>query len=216
VEDDVARAAVAVRDAAAQDVPDLLVMWRELRELGNRNDRSTPQPSAEALHAWLEEAGHNADLRFLVAVVDEELVGMAVLSHQPFATLFDCPAVSVHALHVRSGHRRRGVGRALVSSAAAYADARGADQLITNVYPHLRETNRFYARLGFGPVLVRRSASVATLRRKLAADSRTGLDEVLQRRRSLRSRSRVRAALVPTRSVPSATLPVEAPPVGGR
>jgi hypothetical protein len=61
------------------------------------------------------------------------------------------------------------------------------------VLPHLRETQRFYARLGFGPVVVRRSVPVSMLRRRLAGDARaTQVDNVLARRRTLR---RVRAAV---------------------
>jgi GNAT superfamily N-acetyltransferase len=210
----VARAAVVVREAVAEDVPELLEMWRELRELANRNDRTVPQLSEQTLTARILETQDNPDVRLLVATLDGERVGVAVLTHQPFATLFDCPAVSVQALHVRSGHRRRGVGRALVASAAAYADERGADQLFTNVFPHLRETNRFYARLGFGPVIVRRSVSVAMLRRKLASETR--VDDVLLRRRSLRSRTRVRDALVSRGPIATSVLPREVPPVAGR
>ena len=42
--------------------------------------------------------------------------------------------------------------------------------MITSVLPQLRETNRFYARLGFSPVVIRRSVPVSVLRRRLAPD----------------------------------------------
>ena len=196
-----ARASVAVREAALGDASGLLAMWQDVRDLANPHDRSAPQPSEEGLLSRLAEARGNPDIRVLVATIDDELVGMAVMTHQAFASMFDCRAVQLNALHVRAGFRRRGVGRALVSGAVAYAEERGADQMVTSVYPHLRETNRFYARLGFGPVLMRRSTSVASLRRKLAAAGvANGSDEVLVRRTSLRTRSRLRQALASTRT----------------
>jgi ribosomal protein S18 acetylase RimI-like enzyme len=99
----------------------------------------------------------------------------------------------VHYLHVREGKRRRGVGKALLAAAASFAEEVGAEHLITSVLPQLRETNRFYARLGFSPVVIRRSVPVSVLRRCLMAQGVAGAtDNVLVRRRTLR---RVRAAI---------------------
>jgi GNAT superfamily N-acetyltransferase len=214
----VARSSVAVREATLDDASDLLAMWQDLRDLANPHDRSVPQPSEEGLLTRLAEARDNPDVRVLVAVIDDRLVGMAVVTHQPFASMFDCRAVQVNALHVRAGFRRRGAGRALISGAVAFAEERGADQIVTSVYPHLRETNRFYARLGFGPVLVRRSTSVASLRRKLAAAGAGACsDEVLLRRSSLRTRSRMRQALAAARGpLASSAMRPQAPPAAGR
>jgi GNAT superfamily N-acetyltransferase len=190
VEDDVARPSVAVRSAGPEDIAHLAAMWQELRDSSGRLDRVLPPTPEREVLDRLHRALDNPDVRLLVATIDEEPVGMAMLTHQPFASLFDAHAVHLHALHVRSGHRRRGVGRALVASAATYAEECGADQVMTNVPPQLRETNRFYARLGFAPVYLRRSVAVAALRRKLCADSRSGaLEEMLSRRRTLRTRA---------------------------
>ena len=142
--------------------------------------------------ARLEESRDNPDVRLVVASIGDGIVGMAMLTHQPFVTMFENPAVHLHALHVRTGSRRRGVGRALVASAAAYAEECGADQIMSDVPPALRETNRFYARLGFAPVLVRRAVGVPALRRKMASESPgSALNELLARRRTVRTRSRL-------------------------
>ena len=118
---------------------------------------------------------------------------MAVLTCAQYAPLFDQTAVHVHYLHVREGNRRRGVGKALLAAAASFAEEVGAEHLITSVLPQLRETNRFYARLGFSPVVIRRSVPVTVLRRCLMAQGVPGAtDNVLIRRRTLR---RVRAAM---------------------
>ena len=60
--------------------------------------------------------------------------------------------------------RRPGAGgrgrRATPSSA-------GVEQLVVSVHPGSRDANRFFARLGFAPLAVRRTAPVAAVRRRL-------------------------------------------------
>ncbi len=191
------RPVVTVREATPEDLPDLLAMWQELRPLGSRLDRSAAAATESGVLARLAQAQANPDVRVVVATIGDEVVGMAVLTHQPFAALFDARAAHVDYLHVRPAYRRKGAGRALVAAAAGFAEEHGAEHVVTSVYSHLREANRFYARLGFGPMVVRRVAALPALRRKLAAETRLGaLDDVLQRRRSLR-RTRLRDALTP-------------------
>jgi ribosomal protein S18 acetylase RimI-like enzyme len=185
-----------VRAATPDDLPDLLVMWREHLDLGPRGDRSLPRPSEEGVLARLHEAQDNPDLKIMVANVGDQVAGMAVFTHQPVLALFDADAVHVHYLHVRPGHRRRGIGHALVAAAASLAEDLGAEHVVSNVAAHHREANRFYARLGFGALILGRSAAVPTLRRKLAASCPTVREEILARRRSLRLRSRTAARRV--------------------
>jgi GNAT superfamily N-acetyltransferase len=96
--------------------------------------------------------------------------------------LVDTP--SVHMTHsvVSRRHERRGAGKALVAAAAAYADERGIDQLVVSVNPGSREGNRFFARLGFAPLAVRRIAPVSVVRRRLAQTELTAMEHVVRRR----------------------------------
>jgi GNAT superfamily N-acetyltransferase len=193
VEDRVSRAAVVVRDAVPDDLPVLLTMWHELRDLGGRLDRSMPTVCEDGVLDRLNLIDDDPHSRALVAVVDGDVAGMAVLTVASYAALFDQDAVHVHYLHVREGYRRRGVGHGLLAAAIAMADEAGVEHILTSVMPRLRDTQRFYARLGFAPVVVRRSVPVSSLRRRLAGDGRMSLaDNVVARRRTLR---RVRAAV---------------------
>ncbi len=187
------RAAVVVRDAVPDDLPVLLTMWHELRDLSGRLDRTLPTVSEDGVLDRLKLIADDPHSRALVGVIEGEVAGMAVLTTSSYAPLFDQVAVHVHYLHVRDGYRRRGVGHALLATAVATADEVGAEHIITSVMPQLRDTQRFYARLGFGPVVTRRSVPVSMLRRRLAGEGRMSLaDNVVARRRTLR---RVRAAV---------------------
>jgi GNAT superfamily N-acetyltransferase len=196
LEERVTRNAITVRDAHEDDVPDLLTMWEELRVLGSRLERMIPHADADAVLGRLKLIADDPESRALVAVLDDRVVGMTVLTVTPYAPLFDQRAVHAHYLHVRDGYRKRGVGRALLSAAVSFADEIGAEHVITSVLPHLRDTQRFYARLGFGPMVVRRSVPVSVLRRRLSGATVPSLvDHLVARRRSLR---RVRSTLAST------------------
>lgn len=188
-----ARPAVAVREAGPDDLPALLLIWDELREMGSRLERAMPASTPHAVLDRLETLSADPCSRALVAVVDGEVAGLVVLTVAPYAPLFDQRAVHAHYLHVRDGFRRRGVGKALLAAAVGFADETDAEHVITSVLPQMRDTQRFYARLGFGPVVVRRSVPVSVLRRRLAGPSAPGATEhLVARRRSLR---RLRAAV---------------------
>ena len=187
------RPAVLVRGARPDDLSALLLMWDELREMGSRLERVIPPSDATGVLERLESVSRDPDSCAVVAVIDDEVAGMAVLTATAYAPLFEQRAVHAHYLHVRDGFRRRGVGKALLTAAVSFADDVGAEHVITSVLPQMRETQRFYARLGFGPVVVRRSVSVSALRRRLTgAPAPSSADHLVARRRSLR---RLRATM---------------------
>ena len=184
---------VTVREANLDDIPPLLEMWRELRDMGARMDRVIPGPDEAGVRERIAAVASDPGARMLVAVLDGEVVGMTVLTDSTYAPLFDQRAVHAHYLHVRAGFRHRGVGKALLAAAVCYADEVGAEHVLTSVLPQMRETQRFYARLGFGPVVVRRSVPVSVLRRRLMTSTGpTAAENLVARRRTLR---RVRAAV---------------------
>lgn len=161
-----AGSAVGVRTATLADVPALVQLWQELREEGPRR-RSAESPEAAAGRIALVVESDLA--RVLVAEYGGEVVGMAQVTRTPPSLLAESTSVTLSAMHVAGGHRRRGVGKALLAAAVAYAEEQAVEDVVVAVYPQHREANRFYARLGFAPVVVRRVASVASLRRRLGS-----------------------------------------------
>lgn len=131
------------------------------------------------------------DVRAYLAVMDDQPVGYIVLTRSPLSFLTDSPCVSIDQIFVARDARRGGAAHALLNAAATYADRLGADQIASSVPTQGREANRFYARLGFTSYVVRRVTTTSALHRKLAIgeEPRPGLDQLLQRRRSLRARA---------------------------
>jgi GNAT superfamily N-acetyltransferase len=130
--------------------------------------------------------------------MDDQPVGYIVLTRSPPCFLTDSPGVTIEQIFVVPAARRGGAAHALLSAAATYADRLGADQIACSVGSQNRESNRFFARLGFSSYLVRRVITTSALHRKLAPgeETRAGLDELLQRRRSLRARATRLASIV--------------------
>jgi len=131
------------------------------------------------------------DVWAFLAVLDDRSVGYIVLTRRPLSFLTDSLCVSIEQIFVVPEARRSGAARALVGAAATYADRLGAEQIASSVPSHVREANRFFARLGFSSYVVRRVTTTSALHRKLAAgeDPHPALEQVLQRRRSLRAQA---------------------------
>ena len=189
----VPRAHVTVRTASADDLPALVDLWQELRDLAPRRPR--PGHLADDPEVRLRSVIDDPACRVVVACLDDLPVGMAVLSRTWVSPLLDAMAVQVSLLVVSSAHRKHGVGRALVCAAVAYGEEIDAEEVVVSVLPTLREANRFYAQLGFSPQVMRRTAPVASLRRRLSISQDRRPTSELARRRARLAPARVKAAL---------------------
>jgi len=196
----VARTPIAVRPATADDLPGLMVLQAEMREaLGRRVPRSL-DPVRGAEEHFLA-ALSDPDVRLLAAIDPEGAVlGMAHLSVGVPTALMDNRVVHASLVHVLRSARSRGVGHALLAAAAAFGDEVGADHVSVDVYPQHRESQRFYVRMGFSPLVVRRIAPLPVLKRKLGAHIAPSVP-VVGEAANTAGRRRVRARLETARAV---------------
>ena len=177
-----------MRPATAADIPAMLSFAEELREqLGpaveRKRTRSTPAANRAALATRYAEALDDPDRHVVLAVADDDTpLGMALFTIAPANALLDVPALHVNHAVVADRHKRRGAGKALVAAAAAFADDNGLEQVVVSVHPGSRDANRFFARLGFAPLAVRRVAPTAVVRRRLALGDAPPTEHVVRRR----------------------------------
>ncbi len=177
------RTSVHVRPARSEDLPALLRLADELRDALlplPSSSRPGARPGVESRYA---EALEDPDRHLVVAVDGDDLpLGMALFTVASANALLDLPAVHMSHAVVSRRNERRGAGKALVAACAAFAEERGLDQIVVSVHPGSRDANRFFARLGFAPLAVRRVAPVAVVRRRLAPDVRPTGDHVVRPR----------------------------------
>jgi GNAT superfamily N-acetyltransferase len=183
----VARNPVHVRDALPEDAPVLVAMWRDNTEAGGRMSEPNVSSAVRAI-------GHLAldpEQRLVVAEIEGRVVGVAYLVRAPLSPIHEEVTVRVGHLFVTDEHRSRGVGRALLATAAAWADEKQTSHLMINVAAAARDANRFLARLGLASIATVRAAPVAALQERLAkaetADATDG-HVVVERLRTLRRR----------------------------
>lgn len=131
----------------------------------------------------------------LVGLLDDEVCGL-VLARLVGPSLFtDEVTLSVEAVYVAEGARRRGVGHALLGGVLEEAQRVGATDVLAVPLPGARGMLRFLARLGFAPAAAHRVVATDVLQRRLEADTaatgrragRVGLDDLIARRRRARA-----------------------------
>lgn len=185
---------VSVRAASEDDLEALVGLADLVRDVSVvRRRRGSGPPLTERCAAVLNDPTR----RVLVATDDADtVVGMVILGVDAIGELLDVPAVRASHLVVHGDHRCQGVGRALIAAASAYAEELGCGHVMLGASPTSRETNRYFARLGFAPVVMRRVATVAVLRRTLGLPetSREGRTQ-LARRRAVRITGSLAAGL---------------------
>ena len=209
------RNAVRVRPAEPSDVPAVVDLLVTLRESGaTESQRATLMQTLDGVLA-------DPDRLLLVAVLaDAEcptVVGTGLLQRASASMLLDLPAAMLSHSVVAERSRRRGVGRALVAAATAWAEEQDLDRVMVSVPPGSREVNRFFARLGFAPVVTRRVVGTAALRRRLGAGDMHAHAEVhlpASRRRAMGARRGEIGALGARREIgsPRALCPSEPKP----
>ena len=175
------RAPVHVRVVTEEDLEALRPMWEEFLDQPGLIPDGAPDDVLAKVRSALQasqlatDAGRGVQYRLVIASMDGQDVDFASLSVLGHGLLTESAAVVVDAMHVSPSLRKRGIGTELLREAIVLADEVGAVDIVVNTPARGRDVNRFYARNGFSAMVVRRSASVAGLRRKLGVEPRLDL-----------------------------------------
>jgi GNAT superfamily N-acetyltransferase len=161
-----------IRPAEPADVELIYTLIVELAEYERAPDQvaGTPELLREALF------GPHPSAEALIAEVDGDRVAFA-LFHGSFSTWECRPGIWLEDLYVPPGHRRGGIGRALLAEVAAIAVARGCARLEWAALDWNTLALDFYERLGarrLGDWVMHRLDGDALERVAAEAGDRTG------------------------------------------
>lgn len=192
------RPLVEVREATANDALALVRLWGVIRSESARENEEITPTSASVANPTLEEASKvlefNAERHgrnVLVAVVDDEVVGVVGTDVTTFSIISEPKLLLITDFLVHPEFRRRSVGASLLKSVAALAEQEGCPVVAATLPPWAKEPNRYLTKLGFSQVAIVRGVPISRLHARLAAKA-TGSREtgrMLAIRRSLRRRS---------------------------
>ncbi len=115
------------------------------------------------------------------------IVGMLAARRDDIGAIDLTGVLHVTHLMVDPRHRRRGVGRALLTRAVEEAERLGVEHVLATTASDSRESNRYLARLGFAPLVVARIAQTSRLRRSLGMAEPMHGAAVLRRARLIRA-----------------------------
>jgi GNAT superfamily N-acetyltransferase len=162
-----------VRRATVEDVPTLVHLFQELDRLQRDWRVFTPRPGFyDEVGLKYRKAMGTDQAVVLVAEDDGDIVGMAYGEVRVPSRFSDERALEVSGVVVRSGHRGKGVGRALVKEAAQFATDRGVGWVELKTFSPNEGAMDFWEGLGFRPRVIQLTSSTSAVLRRLADDER--------------------------------------------
>ena len=192
------RANVRIRPVDSGDVMDLAELTRSVDlRTGVFSGRPLLNDDTAHLVQRFSEIIEDGSRTLLVAVDEADaVVGMLVARLDEIGAIDPTPALQITHLLVTPKHRRRGVGRMLLTAAVHVAEQQGIDHVLATAASGSREGNRYLARLGFAPLVVHRVASTAVLRRSLGMADASERVAVLRRARMRANRGTIAARAI--------------------
>lgn len=107
------------------------------------------------LDLWPDAAPYTFgdDLQLIAETEERAVIGFAFVTVRPYSNACaEAPCPHLEGWYVSPGHRRQGVGRALVSACEAWAREQGFSELGSDVLLENAISLDAHARLGFTPV----------------------------------------------------------------
>lgn len=133
---------VLIRKASPEDVDDLLELYRQLASSGEL-------PSAENAAMVIELTDSNPWMLFLVAELDDVVVGTVTMVVVPAVPHSAQPWAQIEHMVVHEAHRKSGIGHALLARCEEHIRSVGGYKMQLQSSDHRDEAHSFYEQEGF-------------------------------------------------------------------
>ncbi len=144
---------MVLRTATARDLHAVMALWNELVDyhhaLDPRFGRSAPE-AQEKFRSWMEQGLDDPERLLLVAEHQGHVLGFVHVLIKPTPPVFPRPRTGfVTDLAVSAGHRRGGIGRALVQAVRGWCAEQGLEDLGLGVAVRNPAGLAFWSAMGF-------------------------------------------------------------------
>jgi len=146
----------SIRAAIGADAAGIVALWRELAEFHAERDAflTLADDAAVRFAEHLEQSLPQAEVRVWVAEHGETLIGFCLARQAARPPVFRVRTqVFIDSIVVTAAWQRRGVGRALVAQAAAWADELGGVPLTCQAAARNELSTSFWRQRGFRPYI---------------------------------------------------------------
>lgn len=144
---------ISIRYAEQQDASSVLSLMEEVHSLHHQNRPDMYKPfdqSSAAVHYRLsvDDPAHI----YLLAEEDGQPLGYAhilIRERKGSVTMTDRCSFLIEEICVQAAHRRKGIGRALLTEIQRLADIKGAAEIVLCVWAFNEDALAFYQKAGF-------------------------------------------------------------------
>lgn len=149
---------VTIRSATADDIPNIVGLWRELMEFHAELDSyyATSDDAEERMAEWVGKCIEAEDHFVLVADADGEPAGYILVGFgQRPPVMRDRDIAMIYDLSVTQRRRRQGIGERLVREALRLIEERGVRLVEVSYTLANEQSSSFWPKMGFDPFLMR-------------------------------------------------------------
>ena len=147
---------MVIRQAKVEDVDAIIsLFW----ELDTDSIKSQPEhfQHGERTIEYLSSIINEDKSDFLLAVIDDEIVGFSLLYAKEvkgLSLLVPCKYAYIQDFIVKGTHRNQGIGSRLMDESKLWAQNHGMDYLRLSVLPDNENARRFYSRHGLNEQMI--------------------------------------------------------------
>lgn len=134
---------ITLRKASAKDAQIVFNLILELAEYEKSLDKVIATPEGLINHLFND----HSPFEVVIAQINDITVGFA-LFFQNFSTVLGRPGIFIEALFVKTEHRKKGIGRKLLSYIANYAQLRNFIRMEWAVFDWNASAIEFYQKIG--------------------------------------------------------------------